>query len=240
VNLGSHLPDAPGPAAPEAILESFVVWAGARGLVLYPAQEEALLEVMADRHVILETPTGSGKSLVALGVHFKALWEGRRSFYTSPIKALASEKFFQLCDELGAERVGMLTGDASINAEAPVICCTAEVLANLALRRGPALDAPYAVLDEFHYYGDPDRGWAWQVPLIALPRTRFLLMSATLGDTSAIEEKLAARSGVAVAAVRSALRPVPLHFEYREAMVHETVQALHGERSGSARSWPRA
>ncbi len=140
------------------------------GFELYPAQEEALLELMADRHVVLDTPTGSGKSLVALGLHFRGLCEGRRSFYTSPIKALASEKFFSLCTELGADNVGMLTGDASINPDASVICCTAEVLANLSLRKGEDLDAPYVVMDEFHYYADRDRGWAWQVPLITLPR----------------------------------------------------------------------
>ena len=226
--LGAYLP--PGPLHdPDAILGRFMDWVAATGLELYAAQEEALLEVMAGRHVILNTPTGSGKSLVALGLHFKALCEGARSYYTSPIKALASEKFFALCDELGAERVGMATGDVSLNPDAPVICCTAEVLSNLALRRGLEIDAPYAVCDEFHYYADPERGYAWQVPLIVLRNTRFLLMSATLGDTAPIEEAVAARTGVEVAVVRSEERPVPLDYEYREATVHETVEALHAD-----------
>jgi superfamily II DNA/RNA helicase len=211
---------------PDRILDLFLQWAAHAGFELYPAQEEALLELMAGRHVVLSTPTGSGKSLVALGLHFKALCEGRTSYYTSPIKALASEKFFSLCGELGADRVGMLTGDASINPEAGVVCCTAEVLANLALRLGDALDAPYVVMDEFHYYSDPDRGWAWQVPLITLPRTRFLLMSATLGDMSAIARHLEAATGFSVAEVSSAQRPVPLEFEYLESPLHETVMAL--------------
>src|SRR5688500_4751563 len=195
---------------PDEILDLFVDWAAEAGFELYPAQEEALLEIMAGRHVILNTPTGSGKSLVALGLHFKALCEGRTSFYTSPIKALASEKFFALCDEFGAENVGMLTGDASINPDARVLCCTAEVLSNMALRRGDRLDAPYVVMDEFHYYSDPERGVAWQIPLIVLPRTRFLLMSATLGDVSGIAEHIRRRTEIQVSLVTSEQRPVPL------------------------------
>jgi superfamily II DNA/RNA helicase len=223
--LGDLVP-AGGSNDPDTILDLFLQWAASAGFELYPAQEEALLEIMSGRHVILSTPTGSGKSLVALGLHFKALCEGSSSFYTSPIKALASEKFFGLCDELGADRVGMLTGDASINPDAPVVCCTAEVLANLALRRGEDLDACYAVMDEFHYYSDPDRGWAWQVPLISLPQTRFLLMSATLGDMSGIARHLEQRTGREAAEVTSAERPVPLEFDYLESPLHETVMEL--------------
>jgi len=224
-NLGSRVP-AGRVDDPDRILDLFLEWAADAGFELYSAQEEALLELMADHHVVLDTPTGSGKSLVALGLHFRGLCEGKRSFYTSPIKALASEKFFALCSELGADNVGMLTGDASINPEASVICCTAEVLANLALRKGEDLDAPYVVMDEFHYYADRDRGWAWQVPLISLPRARFLLMSATLGDMSSIMEHIEERSGCAAALVHSDERPVPLDFSYRETPLHETIEEL--------------
>src|SRR5262249_17241074 len=166
------------------------------------------------------------KSLVAQLVHFKALCEGARSFYTSPIKALVSEKFFALCAVFGAENVGMLTGDASINPMAPIVCCTAEVLANMALRRGDEMDLPYAVLDEFHFYADPARGWAWQVPLLMLTKTAFLLMSATLGDTAGIRADLARRTSRPVALVTSDERPVPLDFSYRETPLHETVADL--------------
>jgi superfamily II DNA/RNA helicase len=224
-SLAARIP-AGGTSDPDEILSLFLEWVSDLGLELYPAQEEALLEIMAGKHVILNTPTGSGKSLVALGLHFKALCEGKVSFYTSPIKALASEKFFSLCEDFGAVNVGMMTGDASINPDARVICCTAEVLANRALREGESLDAPYVVMDEFHYYSDRDRGWAWQVPLITLPHTRFLLMSATLGDVSAIAEHIQERTGAEVALVSSTLRPVPLDFEYRETPLHETVQTL--------------
>ncbi|MCP4900401.1 MAG: DEAD/DEAH box helicase, partial [bacterium] len=193
------------------------------------AQEEALLEVFDGRHVILNTPTGSGKTLVGLGLHFRDLCLGHTSFYTSPIKALASEKFFSTCEELGAENVGMLTGDASINPQSHVLCCTAEVLANLALRRGSNLEAHSAVLDEFHYYGDRDRGVAWQIPLITLPNTQFLLMSATLGDMQGIANRLEQQSHREVALITSVDRPVPLDFSYSETPLHETVSTLAHE-----------
>jgi superfamily II RNA helicase len=224
-NLGSRVPGG-GFDDPDQIFDRFLGWAADAGFELYPAQEEALLELMADRHVVLDTPTGSGKSLVALGLHFRGLCEGRRSFYTSPIKALASEKFFSLCSDFGADNVGMLTGDASINPDASVICCTAEVLANLALRKGEDLDAPYVVMDECHYYADRDRGWAWQVPLVTLPNTRFLLMSATLGDMSGIMQHIEDRTGGSTALVQSNERPVPLDFSYHETPLHETIEGL--------------
>ncbi len=223
--LGSRVPSG-GVAGPDQVLDLFLEWVHDIGFDLYPAQEEALLELMADRHVVLDTPTGSGKSLVALGLQFRGICEGRRSYYTTPIKALASEKFFALCTELGADNVGMLTGDASINASAPVVCCTAEVLANLALRKGEDLDAPYVIMDEFHYYADRDRGWAWQVPLITLPFTQFLLMSATLGDMRGIVDHIERRGERRATVVDSDERPVPLDFSYRETPLHETIEDL--------------
>ena len=224
-SLADRIPSEGG-ANPDAVLDRFVEWVGEGGLELYPAQEEALLELMAGQHLILGTPTGSGKSLVALGLHFKAICEGQRSFYTSPTKALASQKFFSLCDDFGADRVGMLTGDASINPEAPIICCTAEVLANMALRQGAATPAPYVIMDEFHYYADATRGVAWQVPLLELPNSTFLLMSATLGDTSEVQRMLRECTGREVALVESEERPVPLDYEYRETPLHETIGDL--------------
>jgi superfamily II RNA helicase len=207
------------------ILERFVGFVASKGLSLYPAQEEAILELLSGKHVILSTPTGSGKSLVATALLFRALAEGKRAFYTCPIKALVNEKFFDLCDAFGAANVGMLTGDASINRDARIVCCTAEVLANFALRE-PSLAADFVVMDEFHYYGDRDRGAAWQIPLLLLPKTTFLLMSATLGDTSRIEESLTGLTGKEVASIRSATRPVPLDFEYCETPLHETLESL--------------
>ena len=211
---------------PDEILDRFLAWVSEQGLSPYPEQEEAILHLLADEHVVLSTPTGSGKSLVALALHFRALCAGERSFYTAPVKALVSEKFFALCEELGPERVGMLTGDASINPAAPVLCCTQEVLASMALRGGEGTDAPRVVIDEFHFYDDPERGMAWQLPLLILRHSQFLLMSATLGNTDPIERRLAADTARKVAHVHSDVRPVPLDFEYRETPLHETLEDL--------------
>ncbi|WP_396903874.1 DEAD/DEAH box helicase [Mycolicibacterium phlei] len=218
-------------ADPDDLFTAFAEWAEANGTTLYPAQEEALIELVSGANVILATPTGSGKSLVATGALFAALAGGRRSFYTAPIKALVSEKFFAMCDVFGAANVGMLTGDAAVNSEAPIIVCTAEVLANVALREG-GLQGPLGgepvmvVMDEFHFYGDPDRGWAWQVPLLELPKAQFLLMSATLGDVTFLREDLTRRTGRPTALVANAERPVPLFFSYATTPMHETIGDL--------------
>src|ERR1700744_2709127 len=177
----------PATPEPDAVFDAFAGGSKQRGLALYPHQEEALIEVVSGANVILSTPTGSGKSLVAMGAHFTALADGRRTFYTAPIKALVSEKFFDLCAAFGPAEVGMMTGDASVNAEAPIICCTAEVLANIALRDGAAADVGQVVMDEFHFYADPDRGWAWQVPRLEMPQGRVWLVLATLGDLRRVE-----------------------------------------------------
>ena len=216
----------PGTAEPDALFDAFAGWAKQQGLALYPHQEEALIEVVSGANVILSTPTGSGKSLVAAGAHFAALAAGQRSFYTAPIKALVSEKFFALCAAFGADRVGMMTGDASVNADAPIICCTAEVLASIALRDGADAGVGQVVMDEFHYYADPDRGWAWQVPIIELTAAQFILMSATLGDVSRFEADLTRRTGRPTAVVRSAERPVPLLYSYVITPLHETLEEL--------------
>src|SRR5690349_13748476 len=216
----------PGTTEPDDLYDVFARWVGEQGISLYPAQEEALIEVMTGSNVILSTPTGSGKSLVATGAHFAALAHGQRTFYTAPIKALVSEKFFALCDVFGADKVGMLTGDASVNAGAPIICCTAEVLANIALREGSDADVGQVVMDEFHFYSEPQRGWAWQVPLLSLPQAQFLLMSATLGDVSELRADLTRRTGRDTALVDDAERPVPLVFSWSLEPLHELLEEL--------------
>ncbi|WP_203433504.1 DEAD/DEAH box helicase [Jiangella asiatica] len=211
---------------PDALYDTFTTWAGERGFDLYPAQQEALIELVSGSHVILSTPTGSGKSMVAVAAHFAALADGRRTFYTAPLKALVSEKFFALIDIFGPENVGMMTGDSSVNPSAPIICCTAEILANIALRDGAAADVGQVVMDEFHFYADPQRGWAWQVPLLELTNAQFLLMSATLGDVAFFEKDLMRRTGREVAVVMSSQRPVPLTYSYSREPTHELLAEL--------------
>ncbi|MDQ6850303.1 MAG: DUF3516 domain-containing protein [Actinomycetota bacterium] len=224
--MDAKLTALPGPGDPDALYAAFTTWVAGQGIELYPAQDEAILELVTGNNVILATPTGSGKSLVAVAAHYFALATGIRSVYTAPIKALVSEKFFALCATFGSESVGMMTGDAAVNADAPILCCTAEILANVALRTGAASDLGVVIMDEFHFYGDPERGWAWQVPLLELSGAQFLLMSATLGDVSGLASDLSRRTGRDTATVRADERPVPLHHYYELTPLHETITDL--------------
>lgn len=215
-----------GYAGDEAVLDAFLESVTRAGIALYPAQEEAVLALFEGANVILNTPTGSGKSMVARALHFRSVAGAGRSVYTSPVKALVNEKWSELCAQFGPEQVGLSTGDASVNHAAPILCCTAEVLANIALREGAGAGFEDVILDEFHYYSDPERGVAWQVPLLTLSRSRFLLMSATLGDTAFFEQALTALTGRQTVCIRSLQRPVPLEFEYSESPLSETVSEL--------------
>ncbi len=227
--LDRYIPEhgfGPPAQAGDAMLEAFLAWIAARGVTLYPHQEEAILEIFSGNHVVLDAPTGSGKSLVAVALHFKTFAELGRTWYTAPIKALVSEKFFELCRIFGAEHVGMMTGDGAVNREAPILCCTTEILANVALREGASAKVDSVVMDEFHYYADRDRGMAWQIPLLTLPQATFLLMSATLGDTRVIREDLARRTSRQVSEVRGVHRPVPLEFSYSTRPFQEALSLL--------------
>jgi superfamily II RNA helicase len=219
-----------GEPTTDELLGRFLDYVAGRGLALYPAQEEAILELFEEKNVILNTPTGSGKSLVASALHFASLARGRRSVYTCPIKALVNEKWMALCRELGPDNVGLSTGDATVNRDAPVLCCTAEILANIALREGDRAAVDDVVMDEFHWYADRDRGVAWQVPLLALPQARFLLMSATLGDVTFFEDALTRLTGRPTAVVKSAERPVPLEYAYSQIPVAQMLEKLVSER----------
>lgn len=225
LRLDERIPEK-GFTNPDDALDAFLAWASDSGLTLYAHQESAILELFAGHHVILDAPTGSGKSLVATAMHFKTFCELGRAWYTAPIKALVSEKFFELCNTFGAEHVGMLTGDASINPDAPIICCTAEILSDLAMREGTQAKVTSVVMDEFHYYADRDRGMAWQVPLLTLANTAFLLMSGTLGDTSRIRDDLEQRTQRRAVEVLGAHRPVPLTYSYSSRPLTEAIDNL--------------
>ena len=214
------------PNTPDALYDAFVGWAEQGGFSLYPHQDEALLAILSGSNVIVTTPTGSGKSMIATAAHFSALAGRGRTYYTAPIKALVSEKFFALVDQFGADLVGMVTGDASVNPEAPIIACTAEILANIALREGRDADVDQVVMDEFHFIADPDRGWAWQVPLVELPQAQFIIMSATLGDTTSLQSTLTRTTGRDIVEISDARRPVPLTYAWQTTPIHETIQTL--------------
>ena len=226
MTLLDYLPAAGHRSDADALYEAFVSWAGRDGLTLYPHQDEALIEILGGANVVVTTPTGSGKSLIATGAHFAALNLGQRSYYTAPIKALVSEKFFALVDAFGAENVGMVTGDASVNPEAPIVCCTAEILANIALREGGEADVGQVIMDEFHFIADPDRGWAWHVPLVEMPHTQFVIMSATLGDVTRLATSLSDTTGRETAVIGGVTRPVPLTFSWSLEPAHETIANL--------------
>ncbi len=213
----------------DALYQAFASWAESTGRPMYPHQADSLFEILAGNHIIAATPTGSGKTLIGLAAHFVSMAHGGRSFYTAPLKALVSEKFFDLVAQFGAQNVGMVTGDVSLNADAPIICCTAEILANQALREGPDLDADMIIMDEFHFYGDPQRGWAWQTPLLELTTPQFVAMSATLGDTTRFEQSWKERTGRNVSVIDNAQRPVPLEFEYVVDSMTDTVPRLLSE-----------
>ena len=225
--LKSLLPTA-GSASPSGaeLLDLFLRYVGEQNLALYPAQEEAVLALFEGHNIILNTPTGSGKSLVAVAMHFASLANGNRSYYTCPIKALVNEKFLSLCRDFGPDNVGMVTGDASVNSAAPIICCTAEILSNIALREGDRANVQDVIMDEFHYYSDKERGVAWQIPLLSMPQTRFMLMSATIGEVTRFEKGLTELNKRETTVVRSNDRPVPLTFSYQEIPLHETIQDL--------------
>ncbi len=230
MSLADLLPDASQDPSSDVLLDRFLDYTSARNLTLYPAQEEAILELLDGKNVILNTPTGSGKSLVASALIFAALARGRRAVYTCPIKALVNEKWMGLCREFGPERVGLSTGDATVNREAPILCCTAEVLANIALREGADADIGEVVMDEFHYYADRDRGVAWQVPLLTMPQARFLLMSATLGDTRFFEDAVTRLNGRPTVTIKSGDRPVPLEYAYSEVPLAHAIEQLVDDR----------
>ena len=224
--LSIPIPREGGIPSNDLLLERFLQYIEGKRLQLYPAQENAILELFEEHNVILNTPTGSGKSLVAAALHFKALAQGKRSVYTCPIKALVNEKWMALCREFGPENVGLSTGDATVNRDAPILCCTAEILANIALREGTLANVADVIMDEFHYYSDRERGVAWQVPLLTLPQARFLLMSATLGETAFFEQELTRLNGRPTVTVSSVVRPVPLEFSYSETPLSQTLENL--------------
>ena len=218
--LMAHLPQ---DADPDELEFAFLSACEDMNLEPYAAQEEGFEHICHGRSVLLCTPTGSGKSLVALCAHFVAMAKGQQSVYTAPTKALVNEKFFQLCGHFGSRNVGLITGDGAVNRDAPVLCCTAEIVANMALKQGADTPFSWVVMDEFHYMGDRARGMAWLVPLLELRGARFLMMSATIGGREELRARIEEQTGVQTALVESTRRPVPLKFTWRETPILDSI-----------------
>jgi ATP-dependent RNA helicase HelY len=184
-------------------------------LTLDPFQQRAAAAIDRGESVLVAAPTGAGKTLVADHAIDRALARGGKAFYTTPLKALSNQKFRDLSARLGADRVGLLTGDRAVRPDAPVVVMTTEVLRALLYDRGRILDGLGAiVLDEFHYLQDPDRGPVWEEVVIHAPADVAIIgLSATLPDLPALHQWLVATHGPTELVVEEQ-RPVTLQFLY--------------------------
>src|ERR671924_433776 len=180
-----------------------------------PFQEEAIAALGAGESVLVAAPTGSGKTLVAECAVEQALQAGRKAFYTTPLKALSNQKFGDFIARYGADKVGLLTGDNSINGEAPVVVMTTEVLRNMLYEGSPTLGGlRYVVMDEVHYLQDRVRGAVWEEVLINLPlHVRVASLSATVSNAEEFGEWLETTRGPTEVVIEER-RPVPLDDYY--------------------------
>jgi ATP-dependent RNA helicase HelY len=195
-------------------------------------QREAIGHLLAGRDVLVAAPTGAGKTVVGEFACAHALDGGGTTFYTTPIKALSNQKYRDLCARHGEERVGILTGDRSINGRAPIVVMTTEILRNMIYEADAVLDRlRYVVLDEVHYLADRERGAVWEEVIIQLPQhVQVAALSATVSNAEAFGAWLALVRGDC-ALVLEERRPVPLrHHYFVNDRIHDTFRT---SRSGS-------
>src|SRR5688572_2692115 len=184
---------------------------GGLGFELDPFQRTACRALERGSGVLVCAPTGAGKTVVGeFAVHL-ALSQGRKCFYTTPIKALSNQKFHDLVRVHGPARVGLLTGDNAINGDAPVVVMTTEVLRNMLYAGSPTLSGlSYVVMDEVHYLADRFRGAVWEEVIIHLPESVTLVsLSATVSNAEEFADWLVTVRGHTEVVV-SEHRPVPL------------------------------
>ena len=183
-----------------------------RGFKLYPFQEQAIRAIEADHSVIVSAPTGAGKTIIAEYAIEQALERGRRIVYTSPIKALSNQKYRDFRDVHG-DKVGIMTGDVTINGSAPILIMTTEIFRNTIFEDADRLhDVAFCIFDEVHYLGDSDRGSVWEESIIFAPdNIRFIALSATIGNLDEFRDWMASVREGEIDLVHTDERPVPLH-----------------------------
>ena len=207
----------------------------AQGFGLDRFQDEALDAVDAHVNVLVSAPTGSGKTLIANYAIGRCLEQGQRAFYTTPLKALSNQKYAELCGLYGDDRVGLLTGDTSVNRLGDVVVMTTEVLRNMLLTESDQLRTlGLVVLDEVHYLQDPFRGGVWEEVLILTPSAvRFVALSATIGNADFVGKWFAEVRGETTI-ITEATRPITLHQHLavvrRGQPAAEILELLDGER----------
>ncbi|HLU67207.1 MAG TPA: DEAD/DEAH box helicase [Kofleriaceae bacterium] len=198
-----------------------------RGLEPYPVQEQAFSRIFAGDSVLVTVPTGTGKTLMAKAAIHRALELGQRAIYTTPLRALTEEKHRELAADFGEERVGFQTGDYKVNTDAPVQVVVAEILWNRIFGDRTSAPAEVVVMDEGHYFNDPERGYVWEQSIIGLdPRTQLVILSATVGHPDRFCHWVELTRQVPMHLVESRERRVPLYHEYREAYLVEVVREL--------------
>jgi len=197
------------------------------GIEPYPVQELAIGHIFAGRSVLVTVPTGTGKTLMAKAALHLAVGRGQRAIYTTPLRALTEEKFRELSSDFGEANVGFATGDYKVNREAPIQVEVAEILWNRIVADKHVCPAEIVVMDEGHYFNDPERGYVWEQSIIGLdPRTQLVVLSATVGHPERFCQWVEVTRRVPMELVDSRERKVPLVHEYREDMLIDTVREL--------------
>jgi hypothetical protein len=215
------------PSDAELELSFYEKFLWGRGLEPYPVQEQAIAAIFAGESVLVTVPTGTGKTLMAKAALHAALGRGHRAIYTTPLRALTEEKFRELCADFGDEHVGFATGDYKVNREAPIQVEVAEILWNRIVADKHVSPAEIVVMDEGHYFNDPERGYVWEQSIIGLdPRTQLVVLSATVGHPARFCQWVEVTRRVPMALVESRERKVPLVHEFREEMLIDTVRDL--------------
>jgi hypothetical protein len=216
---------APSPADLELAFVDKFFWS--QGREPYPVQEQAISAIISGKSVLVTVPTGTGKTLMAKAGIFAALARGQRAVYTTPLRALTEEKFRELSDDFGPENVGFATGDYKINRDAPIQVEVAEILWNRIVGEKNVAPADIVIMDEGHYFNDPERGYVWEQSIIGLdPRAQLVVLSATVGHPERFCHWVHLTRKVEMHLIDSRERKVPLEHQFREELLLDTVKDL--------------